>query len=188
MSVFEFIMVMVSVILALALAQLLRALTEIPTNAKPYWVHSTWVGVIAFIVIQTWWAYWDLTQVETWTFLGYLTVLFVPIAWFMLTYLLVPAARTRDTDWQVHFFQVARWFFLFLCLSTIVATLTSWTLLGAPLLHPYRAFQATLAGIVLTGVFVSSHKAHSRLVALYITVLLVSQLVIRMNLGALAAK
>ena len=35
MSVFEFIMVMVSVILALALAQLLRALTEIPTNAKP---------------------------------------------------------------------------------------------------------------------------------------------------------
>ena len=188
MSVFEFIMVMVSVILALALAQLLRALTEIPTNAEPYWVHSAWVGVIAFIVIQTWWGYWDLTHVETWTFLSYLIVLFIPVAWFVLAHLLVPVARNQDTDWRAHFFQVARWFFLFFCLSTIVATLMTWTLLGAPLLHPYRAFQATSAVILLTGAFVSSHRSHSWLLVLLITVMLAGQVVIRMNLGALAAK
>ena len=61
------------------------------------------------------------------------------------------------------------------------------SLLDAPLLHPYRAFQASLAGIVLTGAIVSNRKAHGWLVVLFIAVFLASQLVVRMNLGALIA-
>lgn len=187
MSIFEFIMVMVSVILALALAQLLRALTEIPDSDMPCRIHSGWIAVIAFLVIQTWWAYWDLTQVEGWTFVGYLTVLSVPIAWFVLAQILVPATRTVATDWQAHFAKIARSFYLILALAMVVGTLTTWALIGTPLLHPYRAFQVALIGVVATGIFVTNRKAHARLLVVYVTVLLTSQLVIRMNLGALAA-
>jgi hypothetical protein len=187
MSIFEFIMVMVSVILALALAQLLRALTEIPDSDMPCRVHSGWVGVIAFLVIQTWWAYWDFTRVEDWTFVGYLTVLSVPIAWFVLAHILVPTTRTRATDWQAHFAKVARSFYLILVLTMAVATLTTWAIIDAPLLHAYRAFQVALIVLLTIGIFVTNHKAHARLLIIYVTVLLTSQLVIRMNLGALAA-
>jgi len=187
MSIFEFIMVMVSVILALALAQLLRALTEIRDSEKPCRLHSAWIGVIAFLVIQTWWAYWDLTQLEAWTFLGYLTVLSVPIAWFVLAQILVPTRRTQTTDWQAHFDKIARSFYLILVLAMAVGTLSTWALIGAPLLHPYRAFQVALMGVLSIGIFVTSRKAHARILIVYVSVLLTSQLVIRMNLGALAA-
>lgn len=187
MSIFEFIMVMVSVILALALAQLLRALTEIPDRDKSCWIHSAWTAVIAFLVIQTWWAYWDLTKVEAWTFVGYLTVLSVPIAWFVLAHILVPAARGKETDWQAHFAKIARSFYLILVLAMTFGTLSTWALIGAPLLHPYRAFQVALIGLLSIGLFVSTRKAHARILIIYVSLLLTSQLVVRMNLGALAA-
>ena len=187
MSIFEFIMVMVSVILALALAQLLRALTEISDSDKSCWIHNAWTGVIAFLVIQTWWAYWDFTRVEIWTFVGYLTALSVPIAWFVLAHMLVPTTRSKETDWQAHFAKIARSFYLILVLTMAVATLSTWVYIGAPLLHPYRAFQAALIGLLSIGLFVSSRKAHARILIIYVSVLLTSQLIIRMNLGALAA-
>jgi hypothetical protein len=188
MSVFEYIMVMVSVILALTLAQLLRALAEIPNNTKPYWVHSAWVIFVVMSVLQTWWGFWDLNQVDTWTFPAYLNVVSLPIFQFMLAYLLVPASRTPETDWRAHFYAVRRWIFIAMFGLTIFVVLSSWYLIDVPLLHPYRGFQAILAGLALAGAFLSSHKAHCRLVVLYTAVFLISQGTIRMDLGALMAK
>jgi hypothetical protein len=68
-----------------------------------------------------------------------------------------------------------------------VGTLTTWAFIGAPLVHPYRAFQVVLISLIGIGLFVSTRKAHALILIIYGSALLTSQLVIRMNLGALAA-
>ena len=73
MSTFEYVMVMVSVVLALALAQLLRALTEVVFNRRRYWVHALWMLCLVLLIVQVWWAYWDFNATETWTFAFYLS-------------------------------------------------------------------------------------------------------------------
>ena len=75
MTIFEYIMVMVSIILALALAQLLRAVAELITSTRRYWVHIIWVVILAL-----------------------LSVLLLPTIVFLLAYLLVPSQRAEDTD------------------------------------------------------------------------------------------
>ena len=78
MSQFEYIMVMVALILALALAQALRGLAEIVTSRKRYWPHSFWLVTIVFLMVQAWWADWNYNAVEEWRFTTYLLVLASP--------------------------------------------------------------------------------------------------------------
>ena len=96
MSQFEYIMVMVSLILALAVAQELRGLSEVVTSEKRYTPHTAWIAYFALLIIQNWWAYWDYNNIEEWRFTTYLFVLLSPIILFASVYLLVPTTRTSD--------------------------------------------------------------------------------------------
>ncbi len=186
MTIFEYLMVMVSVVLALALAQLLRGITEIVTNPNRYWIHTAWVAMMVLFVIQFWWAYWDFNVVSNWTLLTFLYVLLSPILLFLATYMLLPVHRSEDTDWQVHFFAIRFWLFLTLIGISLFSTFVSWIFLGTSLLHPYRVFQALIFTLAVVGLISKRQKVHGPLVVLYISVFLLSQIIVRMNLGALA--
>ena len=66
-------MVMVALILALALAQALRGLSEILTSPNRYWPHSLWLVNMIFLIVQAWWANWDYNAIDEWRFTTYLT-------------------------------------------------------------------------------------------------------------------
>jgi hypothetical protein len=187
MTIFEYLMVMVSIVLALALAQLLRGITEIVTNPNRYWIHTAWVAMMMLFVVQYWWAYWDFSAVSSWTLLRFVYVLLAPVLLFLSTYLLLPVYRPKDPDWQVHFFSIRFWLFLTLIAASLVGTLGSWVLLGASLLHPYRVFQAMMLALLVVGLISKKHRVHGPLVIVYMSVFLISQIVIRMNIGALAS-
>lgn len=106
MTIFEYLMVMVSIILALALAQSLRGVTEIVTNPNRYWIHSAWVAMIIILIIQTWWGYWDFSGMSHWTLATFLYVLLMPILIFLAAYLIIPAYRSKDSDWADHFYAI----------------------------------------------------------------------------------
>jgi hypothetical protein len=99
MSQFEYIMVMVSLILALAVAQALRGLSEVVTSEKRFWPHTAWLMYYVLLIIQIWWAYWDYTNVEVWRFTTYLFVLAAPIVMFASVPLLVPFSRIGLMEW-----------------------------------------------------------------------------------------
>ena len=179
-------MVMVSVVLALAMAQLLRGATEIVTNPKRYWVHSAWVAMIVIVIIQMWWAYWDFNSVSNWTLTTFLYVLLMPILTFLAAYLLIPAYRSKDSDWVAHFYAIRFWFFLTMILASLVGLFGTWIFLGVSLLQPYRIFQVLVFALLAVGLASNRQKVHEPLVIIYISGFLLSQIIIRMNLGALA--
>jgi len=185
MTTFEYVMVMVSVVLALALAQLLRALTEVVTNPRRYWVHALWMLSLVLLIVQIWWAYWDFNATETWTFALYLYLLSYPIGVFIAASLLVPATRAADMDWRAHYYQVHRWAFTALLACSLIALSGQVFYLDVPALHPYRLFQVPMIASLLGAVLATGHGAHRLFAVTFFSLLLISQLVIRMNLGAL---
>lgn len=185
MTQFEYVMVMVSLILALALAQALRGLSEIVTSSRRYWPHALWLVIFVLFILQSWWAYWDFNMLKSWTITAYIAALISPILQFAAIYLLVPATRTADVDWRAHFFRVRRWFFLLGLLFTSMAIFVNTWYFETPLLHPYRLFHAVFVGTWIAGLASGNERFNKVLAVLMMVNLVVSQVVIRMQLGAL---
>ena len=82
MTQFEYVMIMVSLILALALAQALRGLSEIVTSNKRYWPHAIWLVTFVLLILQAWWAYWDFNVIEIWTVTAYIATMIMPVILF----------------------------------------------------------------------------------------------------------
>ncbi|MGD8697409.1 MAG: hypothetical protein PVJ12_09895, partial [Gammaproteobacteria bacterium] len=79
-------------------------------------------------------------------------------------------------------------FFSILFLVIVAGITVSVLYLGAPLLHPYRAFQAVFLALAIAGLIFRSDIAQGIVAIGFLSVLLVSQVVVRMYLGALAAE
>jgi len=177
--------VMVSLILALAVAQALRGLSEVVISEKRYWPHTALITFYAFLVIQNWWAYWDYNVIEEWRFTTYLFILINPIMLFASVYLLVPGTRSSDIDWRAHLSRVRRWLYGLGVVLVVFSVTANVIYLGLPWLHPYRIFPALIAALYLLGLLTRYEKVHKAIPLCLLTTLAISQLIIRSNLGAL---
>jgi len=180
-------MVMVSLILALAVAQALRGLSEVVTSGKRYTPHIVWIAYFALLIIQNWWAYWDYNNVEEWRFTTYLFVLFSPIMLFASVHLLVPTARTSDIDWQEHLSRVTPWVGGLGVVTVAASVAANVIFFDSPLLHLYRIFQALICALYLAAIFTKNEKLQSAIPYFLLLTLITSQLVIRSKIGALLA-
>ena len=92
MSLFEFIAGMISVILALALAQLflgLAGLVQTRSVVRPSITHAAWVVILYMFTFQHWWSLWDFRFLE-WTFPLVLFSLIAPSLLFIAATLVSP--------------------------------------------------------------------------------------------------
>jgi hypothetical protein len=186
MTVFEYLMVMTSIVLAVTLTQLLRGLTEIwrsPTRQAP---HLAWVIVLSFMTVQHWWAFWDLNQVTDWNAIRFGFVLATPILLFLASAVLLPQRIADDADLRDYFVTRRRDFMVIMTILAVVAIVMSRVLLGLPFTHPYRIWQLALGSFLLSGVLVTSERYHRWLPWLFFTTLLVSQVLFRSRPGAFA--
>lgn len=93
MSLFEFLMVLVSLIIGFGLAELLSGIAQSIRNKEEvsfYWVHSVFVAIIFLALLQTWWEIWGVRDTPTWTFIGLLMMLAGPIGLFLISHLVFP--------------------------------------------------------------------------------------------------
>jgi len=186
MTFFEYMMVMVSLIMALALSHIMRASAEFLSSPKRYWVQSLWAVIIVLLILQSWWAYWDLRDITDWSFLKYLSIFFYPLFFSFIASVLIPSNRDAEHDWYASFYKKRIWFFSAMVASGIVAILHTWLVIGSPLIHPYRIFQLTLIAILLVGLFGKTPRTQAFVVIAYAVIELVANIVARAELGALA--
>ncbi len=176
MTIFEYLMVLVSIILGLGMTQILRGLSKIARSDAPYLPLTLWAAFLGCVYVQVWWALWDLNEVALWN-QGYFTlIVLIPCSMFAATELLVPMGTTAETNWRAHFFRVRRWFFAAMLLFTLLATLETYILLGVALTHPYRLMQLGVAGLLIVGFFSTNPRVHPWLPALAIFSLVASQI------------
>ena len=119
MSAFEYVMVLVSIVVALSIAHLLTAVAAgihrfrghgEPIKLDP--VFLLWVGYVLIWLISFWW--WEFKFQEIlidWSYGLYLFVIFYSISLFMLSEILVPYRMQGVTDSYAYFMGGRKWFF-----------------------------------------------------------------------------
>lgn len=183
MELFEYLVVMVSIVLGLGVTQALRGLGKISRSPRPFLPVTIWTILLFYLHVQVWWGMWDLVGVASWNQFSFYLVIAIPCSLFAAVELLVPLSSGDDTDWEAHYFTVRNLFLGMICTISILAMMTTYYLIDVPLIHPYRIVQLTMTVTVILGFFTRSRNAHIWISSVYLGVLLVGQILFRFAPG-----
>ncbi|GAA0716554.1 hypothetical protein [Dokdonella soli] len=158
MDAFSYLSVLLSIILGLAITQVLkgfRGLMQTRSRLRPYWPAVAWAILVLVIAVQSWWAMFGLRQRVDWTFFEFSVVLAQTIVVYLLAALVLPDFFGDATvDLREHYYANHRWFFALAVLLIVISVGKEFLLAGRmpePLNLGFQATFATLsAGAVST--------------------------------------
>ena len=125
MSPFEFVCAFYSVVLGIAVAQLMTSvgrLLEVRDQVRTYWVQSLWVVIVLMVDVNSWWAMWELRSAKSWSFISFSLLVGLVASIYLVTVLLFPRVPESggQIDLDAHYYKNRRVFFL--------ANAAGWTL------------------------------------------------------------
>jgi len=112
--VFEYVFVLASVIIGLAITHLLQGVAGViqQRDGKPlYWVHLVWVGFMFLTLAFWWWWEFRFQQVQTWTFPIYFFVLLYAVLMYVICAMLFPRDLDGFESWKDYHYARRGWFF-----------------------------------------------------------------------------
>jgi hypothetical protein len=125
MDAFSFLSVLLSIILGLAITQVLQGLGRLMTaraRVTFFWPPVVIALVMLVSFVQSWWAMFGLRNHAGWTFAGFFVVILQTIFSYLQAALILPEFQIESpVDMRANYFAHARWFFLMI----IAGTLTS---------------------------------------------------------------
>lgn len=125
MNLFEFLMIILSLIVGLGVAEILsgvaRALKSRADQRIP-WLHIVATLAVFFALLQTFWESWGLRTVDVWSFPAMLLMLGSPICLYLMAYVLFPEHDERS-GLDDYYFQRARTLWPLAGLTVIIGTL-----------------------------------------------------------------
>lgn len=93
MSEFEYISVLLSIILGLGVTQLLSGLARLLRDGHalaPAWWIFAMIATLLLADLQIWWVSFDWRHLPQWTFFGYAAFMILPVLMYLLAYLVLP--------------------------------------------------------------------------------------------------
>ncbi|MEE4175183.1 MAG: hypothetical protein V2I57_13105 [Xanthomonadales bacterium] len=190
MSLFEFIVSMISVLIALAVAQLLISVGRLAQShgrVVPYLPHVLWNVAIFLIAFLHWWSLWDFRDLA-WNSAMFFYSLMGPLLLFFAVTLLSPNPRADDEviDLEAHY-RAIRVLFLWVFLAGLVFMTLDGPLFGTePPFNTLRATQSLFALCVIVAL-VSERTAVQVLSAGIVVLTLLYATFVRFLPGAISA-
>ncbi|HJR11061.1 MAG TPA: hypothetical protein VJ823_06570 [Rhodanobacteraceae bacterium] len=129
MDAFSYLSVLISIILGLAVTQVLqgfRGLMLARSRVRAYWPALVWAVLVLVICVQVWWAMFGLSQrpAARWTFLDFSLVLLQTVPLYLMAGLVLPDVDVeRGLDLHDHYYAHHRWFFSLLVLLLLISIL-----------------------------------------------------------------
>ena len=114
MGMFEYVAVLTSIILGLAITHLLQGtarLIQDPAAARPYWVHLVWVVYMFLTSVFWWWWEFRLKDLQVWSFPVYVFVILFAVALYLLCAMLFPHGLDRYDGFKDYYYSRRAWFF-----------------------------------------------------------------------------
>ncbi len=172
MDEFGYLSVLLSIILGLAVAQILiglrgRMLTR--ARVRDFWPVQLWAAFFLLVAAQTWWAMFGLRNRHEWTFSAFAILLAQVIVLYLLTGLIYPDfGHDQRVDLRAHYFQQRRHFFS-LCVILVTISVCRDLVLNDSWPAPLNlGFQLGFIAFALTGILFAAewyHKLAAILVA-----------------------
>jgi len=115
MDAFNYLSVLLSIILGLAITQILKGVRgAVLSRARivPYWPTFVFAAFLFVVDVQVWWAFFELRTVQVWTFPLFAVILTQTTCLYLLAALVLPDFFGEQTiDLRQHYFAHHRIFF-----------------------------------------------------------------------------
>jgi hypothetical protein len=159
-TLFEYLSVAVSIVLALGLGKLVSSLPAVFAPDRRDWLHANFVLLIATAHLLMWWNLWHFRDLPSWNFLQFLIVMGNPVSLYLAAHVLVSVSVEGSASWRLRFAEIHRWFFGAVAANFVVTVLTRVFVVqeGELELHP----AALLSGMTaIVGAVSSDRRVHA---------------------------
>ena len=124
MPLFEFLMILISVVIGLALSEVLTgaaSLLRVRDTVRFYWIHVVFQFGIFFSLLQQWWESWDIVNIDEIDLWSAILLLFPSIVLFLIAHLLFPR-RAEHVDLESYYFKQAPILWGLVIFGTVIGT------------------------------------------------------------------
>ncbi len=177
MSAFEFVAVLFSVIVGLAISHLLSAaseLIEVHSRVKTYWINTVWFITVFIWDIFSWWGMWELNNLEYWDYPSFFLIVVNLSGIYLMTTLVLPQpTESGKINLKKHFFLVHRIFFIFTSYNFASIILINHFLFLKPIISPFTIMPFLLTFLSFYGSITKSEKYHGFLAVFTLTSLII---------------
>lgn len=163
MGLFEFLMVLVSVVIGLGLTEILSGaanLLRARETVRFHWFHILIQLGVFMALLQQWWEFWDMKDMGEISFFAVLTVLVSPVFLFLIAHLLYPR-HPEGADLQEYYHQQAPLLWGLVIAGTAVGTFLQPVIFGEPVLHPANLSGIPMIGICLVLAISKNRRVHA---------------------------
>ena len=181
MTPFEYVTVLISIILGLGITQIVTGVADIIhqwEKMRLYWPHALWILLVFVMHIHEWWNTYELKQHQSWHLVSFLFLILYPILLFVLARILFPfGAMETQTDFKDFYFRNYRKFFLMVSILVVLAILQDIFIAGRDWLDQLPKL---IIPITLSGIAIAKSKAetlHKIIVVLLLAVFIGSMLI-----------
>ena len=163
MNLFGYILILTSVIYALAIAQILDGVSRLAQyqhRVRSFTPHTIWVINLFVFIFLVWWASWEFREIE-WAFPMYAYMLIAPTLLFLACSLLIPHQLGDDrVDLESHFFRIRRLFFGTYLFGALAVIVDGNVLSDEAIWHSGRISHVAIIVAAVTGYFSTSKQVH----------------------------
>ena len=182
MDAFSYLSVLVSVVLGLAIQQVLQGYRALALNRRQvavYWPSIAWSVNVLIMVIQNWWSLFGLAGHQSWTFADFAALLMQTAGLYMMAGLVIPDTPPGEPiDLNAHYFRERATFFGVGLFTIVWSMLRERIVEGEWLTGANLGFHLLFAAMAITAMISRSERVHfalatlmSGLFLLYITLL-----------------
>ena len=179
MDQFEYVMVLVSIIIGLGIAHILLGIAGIidrlsrkKDRLELSLAHAAWLAFcFLWLVMFWWWEYRFSTRVSDWTMGLYLFLVCYAVTLFLLQAVLVPRTWDGVTSLKEYFLERRAWFYSLLALVTILDQFDSYLKGGFEYIldtgYINMAFTAATIPVVIIGIRTTKMRIHNIMATIF---------------------
>jgi hypothetical protein len=127
MSPFDYLSVLISIVLGLGLTELLsnvHRLIQARDRVTFHWLPLVWSGLIFVVLVQWWWAAFGLHRQLEWNFFFFLLILLIPVLLYLAAASVLPTIEPeQEYDLRTYYFGIHDWFFWIVAATSLMECL-----------------------------------------------------------------
>ena len=176
MEAFSYLAVLISVVLGLAIQQVLQGYRSLALNRRHvevYWPSIAWSVNILVMVVQNWWSMFGLADHHPWTFAAFAVLLIQTAALYMMAGLVMPDTPPGERiDLKAHYYRERATFFAISLFVIGWSAIRHLTIAGEWLSGANLAFHVLFAVMATAAIVSRNERIHAFLAALMTAVFL----------------
>ncbi len=177
-SAFEYIGILISIILGLGITQILSSIAECVYNSKQikfYFPHTIWVIIILFLHIQEWFIIYELKNYPVWKLPTFLFMLLYPIVLYIIAKLLFPPnVEATVVNFKEYFMQSFSKIYTLFSIAVFTSIFFNVFILNVPLLQQSLLFIPILIFISMVWFNVKLEWLHKLIAIVFIIIIIIT--------------